>query len=84
MHRGEKERIFFLKQWKIRLIPDSPRWMVQNGRIDKAAEILRKSAKTNDLEIPKDLIVQLQLEAAKRFVKHNYNKNNHWKWLSRL
>lgn len=48
------------------MIPDSPRWMVQNGRIDKAAEILRKSAKVNDRDVPKDLITQLQLEAATR------------------
>lgn len=62
------------------MIPDSPRWMVQNGRIDKAAEILRKSAKVNDRDVPKDLITQLQLEAATRLgivlFKNNNNKIN--------
>lgn len=43
-----------------RLIPDSPRWMIGHGRLDKARTILTKAARTNNRTVPQDLDAQIE------------------------
>lgn len=47
----------------LRLIPDSPRWLISKGKLVKAKEILIKSARINGRSIPDDLDHQLKLQA---------------------
>lgn len=56
--------LMFLHRW----IPDSPRWMLQRGRIQEAKEILMESAtingKLSELPSSNDLDKQLEIQAA--------------------
>ena len=37
-----------------RTIPESPRWLVAEGRLDEALAILKNGAKTNNKQLPPD------------------------------
>jgi len=48
----------FFFSWK--LLPESPRWMITQGKKDGAVKILKDIAKTNDVVAPVDLDAQVQ------------------------
>ena len=39
------------------ITPESPRWLVTQGRMEDAKEVMIKIAKTNKTEVPKDIEV---------------------------
>lgn len=43
------------------LIPESARWLVSQGRIDKAIGILRKFERINGTKVPDDIYKQFQV-----------------------
>lgn len=47
-----------------RNIPDSPRWLLRNGKIDETKEIILIGAKTNRIPVAEDIDYQLRLQSA--------------------
>lgn len=50
--------LFVFLCWKI--IPESPRWLVTQGRLKDAREVMVKIAETNKAEVPEDMNKKLQ------------------------
>lgn len=44
-----------------RILPESPRWLLSNGKLDEGNKIIRKIAKVNRKEIPHAAIQQLNV-----------------------
>ena len=60
--------MFLLVFWWI--IPESPRWMLGHGQKDKAIELIKKVAKTNDMIVPDDVFEKLEAETSEKDAKN--------------
>ena len=56
-----------------RFVPESPRWLMAEGRFDEAIKILRDGAKTNGRTLPSDDELREMMQAIKDDV--SYFKN---------
>ena len=54
-----------------RTIPESPRWLVAEGRLDEAVAILKNGAKTNNKQLPPDDELMEMLTAIAADVSHS-------------
>ena len=54
-----------------RTIPESPRWLVAEGRLDEALAILKNGAKTNNKQLPPDDELMEMLTAIAADVSEN-------------
>ena len=58
-----------------RTIPESPRWLVAEGRLDEAVAILKNGAKTNNKQLPPDDELMEMLTAIAADVSENIFSN---------
>ena len=44
------------------MVPESPRWLISNGRLEEARAIVEKAAKANKKEVPHHLMKESEME----------------------
>ena len=44
------------------LVPESPRWLISNGRLDQARALVQMAAKANKKEVPHHLLKESEME----------------------
>ncbi|XP_057676961.1 solute carrier family 22 member 4 [Corythoichthys intestinalis] len=80
---------YFLRSWRLLLIPmaasgliyiplwwfipESPRWLVSQGRVEEAEAILKDAARMNKIATPPAIFTEAEIDDAKRTKDKKYN-----------
>lgn len=55
----------------IRILPESARWLITQGRKEEAIKEIRRAAKVNRREVPEDLLDKVSCIKYTKQIKHN-------------